>query len=154
MTRRGRLRLASLTLSSLLVLSGTTGCSDDSSRPADPEPTGAFLSEAATPDAEDGLPADFPRDIVPVLDGEVASSDGDAEAGFSVTTNIYSAEAGPVLDQAIAALEDAGWELTDRTDELGFPSASLRLPAGGLVILQAFPSDDDVNLTYFARVDS
>ena len=89
-----------------------------------------------------------------MLDGEVASTDGDADAGFSITTNIYSAEAEPVLDAAIAALEDAGWELTDRTDELGFPSATLRLPAGGLVILQAFPSDDDVNLTYFARVDS
>ncbi len=139
MTRPGRLRLASLALPSLLVLSVATGCSDDSSRPDD---------------AEDGLPADFPRDVVPVLDGEVASTDGDADAGFSITTNIYSAEAEPVLDAAIAALEDAGWELTDRTDELGFPSATLRLPAGGLVILQAFPSDDDVNLTYFARVDS
>ena len=149
MTRPGRLRLASLALPSLLVLSVATGCSDDSSRPDDPEPTGVFLSEAA-----DGLPADFPRDVVPVLDGEVASTDGDADAGFSITTNIYSAEAEPVLDAAIAALEDAGWELTDRTDELGFPSATLRLPAGGLVILQAFPSDDDVNLTYFARVDS
>lgn len=154
MTRRGQVRIASLALCSLIVLGGAAGCSDDSSRPADPEPTGAFLSEAATPDAEDGLPPDFPRDAVPVLDGEVASADGDAETGFSVTTDIYSAEAESVLSEAIAALEEAGWELTDRTDELGIPSASLSLPRGGLVILQAVPSDDDVSLTYFARVDS
>lgn len=154
MTRRGHLRLASIAAASLLALGGTSACSEDSSRPAGPEPTEVFLSEAATPDAEDGLPPDFPRDAVPVLTGEVASSDGDAEAGFSVTTNIYSAEAEPVLDQAITLLEEAGWQLSDRTKELGIPSASLSLPAGGLVILQAVPSEDDVTLTYFARVDS
>jgi hypothetical protein len=88
-------------------------------------------------------------------DGGSAARQGGRQDGRQARWDRHNQERRQqILDAAIAALEDAGWELTDRTDELGFPSATLRLPAGGLVILQAFPSDDDVNLTYFARVDS
>ena len=78
----------------LLLLSG---CSDDGDDgPAQDGPSD-FLGQTVAPDGEDGLPDGYPRDVAPLLLGQSSSSEGDAAAGFSVTTTFSSADTVDVL---------------------------------------------------------
>ena len=67
---------------------------------------------------EDGLPADFPRDEVPLVDGDVVSVSvpDKKEQSFTILLNAGESVPGEVVGDAVSQLEQAGW--TART-ELG-----------------------------------
>lgn len=143
-------RALAATAATLLLL---TGCSDDAGDEPTPDGPSDFLGQTVAPDGEDGLPAGYPRDVAPLLLGQSSSSEGDAEAGFSVTTTFSAAQTVDVLAQAVALLTDAGWEVTAPATG---GAAAERLATtlaldDGVVIIQAVRSEDDVNLTYLVR---
>lgn len=88
-------------MSSLLVL---TACGADTS-------TNDGMDTVA-------LPADFPRDAVPLLDGTVLAATGTAKDGWSITVQ-GKPDAGNALDAAVAKLTDAGFTESSRTNEGG-----------------------------------
>ncbi|MFT4044274.1 MAG: hypothetical protein QM673_14045 [Gordonia sp. (in: high G+C Gram-positive bacteria)] len=59
------------------------------------------------------LPADFPRDQVPLIDGTVLSARGDREAGWSLTVQAPASDT-DVLDRAVHTLTAAGYRETQR----------------------------------------
>lgn len=143
-------RVLAATAAALVLLAG---CSEDTSdEPVSEGPTD-FLGQTVAPDGEDGLPADYPRDVAPLLLGSASSSEGDAAEGYSITTTFTSAGTVDILDRAVALLSDAGWELTSPAtggDEADRLAATLAME-DGVVIIQSVRSDDDVNLTYLVR---
>lgn len=131
-----------------------SGCSDDNAESPDGNAPTDFLGQTVSPDGEDGLPEDYPRESAPLLLSQSTSSEGDGKAGYSVTTTFSSAETVDVLAQAVALLTDAGWEVTSPASE-GAEAQRLATTLGmgedGVIIIQAVRSEDDVNLTYLVR---
>jgi hypothetical protein len=146
-------RALAATAATMLLLLPLSACSDDAGDEPRPEGPSDFLGQTVAPDGEDGLPADYPRDVAPLLLGQSSSSEFDAESGYSVTTTFSSALTVDVLAQAVAKLTDAGWEVTTpASGGADAPVLSTILSLDdGVAIIQAVRSEDDVNLTYLVR---
>ncbi|MFT4088156.1 MAG: hypothetical protein QM658_13600 [Gordonia sp. (in: high G+C Gram-positive bacteria)] len=63
------------------------------------------------------LPADFPTDQVPMIDGAVMAAD--KKAGVWTVTIQARADQGNALDSAVVKLTDAGYTESSRTDNPG-----------------------------------
>lgn len=93
-----------------------TGCTGDDDEPADPG-----SSEPGRPletRGEDGLPADFPRDEVPIVDGEVTSvtEGGAKDPGYALAV-VVDQDVESALADAVGLLEDAGWTVAPGSDD-------------------------------------
>lgn len=146
-------RLLSLACSATLIASLASACSGDE---ADDAPTGpeTFISETADPRGEDGLPAGFPRDVAPLVSGQVSSVSGDAEQGWSINTTVDSSDVEGTVDQAVDLLVEAGWTARPavETNVEGLEQRSLSREGDDLVIIQALPVEDSTSLTYLVQV--
>ena len=93
----------------MLCVALLAGCSGSDGGSADPEPTARPGSPLATV-APDGLPADFPRDEVPLIKGDVASVEkgGPKDPGYAVAI-LTDASRPTAVAKAVALLEGAGW---------------------------------------------
>jgi hypothetical protein len=113
--RRWASALAGLAVTTAVV-GGCTGGEDDlEATPSESAPGRPLQTLAA-----DGLPGDYPRDEVPVIDGEVASADrsGARDPGYAVAILTDESRSAAVAD-AVDLLQGAGW--TARTDAGGDP---------------------------------
>ncbi len=120
-------RLLSAIAATTVVAALTGACSGGGEQP-EPEPSaspsgGAEKGEAPMEVEADGLPADFPREEVPVVEGEVASVKVPRSDNSVYTVLVYPEAETPaaMLAQAVTLLEDAGW------------TAQTELPAGSTV---------------------
>ena len=139
------------------VLSVTAACTGgDSPDPDSPtssaggEASAGAESNAPVQRAADGLPVDFPRDDVPVLEGEVLSASVPTKDSGAFTVLIGVAGDGPVQaqEQAVSMLEDAGWSVKGGTG----PSAPQLLTNGaGQVVVIAAEERDRTTLTYSVK---
>lgn len=76
---------------------------------------GVALLACGSSEPEDRLPADFPREQVPLLAGTVLSATGDRAEGWSVTVQAEVGE-GNVVDDAVSLLTDVGYTEETRTE--------------------------------------
>lgn len=117
----------------LLLALGASGCTG-----SDDPPDAAPSTEPGRPletVSADGLPEAFPRDEVPLVDGEVTSVQGGTkkDPSWSVAVVVDAAPAATVAD-AVELLTGAGWTAT--TDLAGDPPPVQLLNKGkGQVIL-------------------
>lgn len=113
MTSKRRL-VAALTAAAA-VIAVLAGCSSSSDSAGSSAPT-----ESGRPiqtQEPDGLPADFPRDRIPVVPGEVTSVDeGSAkDPGYAVSVLADGSESA-AMQQAVDLLEGAGWKTVSSGD--------------------------------------
>ncbi len=101
----------------LALATTTAGCS---SSPDGEPPTESPGASATTPRGEppveleaDGLPTDFPRDEVSVVDGDIVSvQEPTARSGaYNLLVYVGDIPRRAVVEQAVVQLEDAGWSL-------------------------------------------
>ncbi|MGV9860751.1 hypothetical protein ACWDTD_19150 [Gordonia sp. NPDC003425] len=64
------------------------------------------------------LPADFPREQVPLIDGTALSAQGDRKSGWTLTIQAPATDTN-VLDKAVRTLTDAGYSESQRTNDGG-----------------------------------
>ena len=133
----------------------TTSCSSDSSEASGEPIPSDFISDNAAPQSEDGLPQDYPRALVPVVEGEVVSAEsGDPAGSFAVTISTDDTVVDAATD-AVALLEGAGWQ--NRSDSsIGDGSTPVaqffNMPDGGLVILNVVDVRGDAAVSYAVRL--
>lgn len=150
--RRARAVVATCLVAAMTV---ATGCSSESSETSGEPIPSDFISDSAAPQSEDGLPQDYPRDVAPVVEGEVVSAEsGDPVGSFAVTISTDDTVVGAATD-AVALLEGAGWQ--NRSDSsIGdgtTPVAQFfNLPDGGLVILNVVDVRGDAAVSYAVRL--
>jgi len=90
----------------------------------------------------DGLPADFPRDEVPLLTGgEITSVQRDGKSGYAVTM-VVDPDPADAVAQAMSLLEDAGW--TSATDDRSDPVQVLRKDKGLVIITNTISNGQTV----------
>lgn len=101
----------------LALATTTAGCSSSSEEEPSAESPGA---SATAPQGEppveleaDGLPTDFPRDEVSVVDGNIVSvQEPTAQSGaYNLLVYVGDTPRRTVVEQAVVQLEDAGWSL-------------------------------------------
>ncbi|GAA1145814.1 hypothetical protein GCM10009606_26100 [Nocardioides aquiterrae] len=94
----------------MLCVALLAGCSGSDGGSADPQPTARPGSPLSTV-AADGLPADFPRDEVPLIKGDVASVEkgGPKDPGYAVAI-LTDASRPAAVAKAVALLVGAGWD--------------------------------------------
>ena len=121
-----------------------TGCSGDDD-PAPPD--GSAGPERPLPTmGEDGLPADFPREEVPIVDGEVTSvKEGRAQDPGYALAVVVDAEPEDALEDAVSLLEGAGWE---RRDDGGGALVQVLRRDTDLVVVTSAPSSNRALVSY------
>lgn len=136
----------------LLVVLGTTasGCSGGADQePAESPATSASSGQGEVPTEvePDGLPVDFPRDEVSVVDGEIVSvQEPTAKSGaYNVLVYAGGAPRLAVVEQAVGLLEDAGWSL-ETTIEGSPPAPQVLTKSDGVaqrvIITNSAPGDE------------
>lgn len=151
--RKGVLPAVGLALALTL---GASACSGDE-EPSAPSgaPTEASEGDAPVELEEDGLPAAFPREDVPVVDGDVVSV-SEPNDGNNAYTVLVSFDGTPAeaVGAAVDQLESAGWEAS--TEITGEPPVPQVLSKSGgearRVILTNTPQQELTNLTYSISV--
>lgn len=94
---------------------------------------------------EDGLPADFPREEVPIVAGEVTSvTEGGAKnPGYAVAVVVDGAP-DTALTEAVGLLEDAGWTASAADD----PAVQVLRRDQDLVVVTSAETSGRVLLSY------
>ncbi|WP_395690801.1 hypothetical protein [Nocardioides sp.] len=89
----------------------------------------------------DGLPADFPRDEIPIVDGEVTSvqKGKSDDPGYAVAV-LVDGEPTATLAEAVSLLEGAGW----KAQSDGGGVAVLSKESGQVVVTTSLSSDQTV----------
>lgn len=152
-SRPHRRRAAAL---GVLVLTLTACSGGSESEPTPPSVSDAGGRQVPTQVEPDGLPVGFPRDEVPVVEGEIVSVQEPSEDNPSYSVLIYAGDTPrpAVVEQAVGQLEDAGWELTT-TLEGDPPPAQLLTKTGGVaqqVILTTSFQRNESALSYTVQV--
>jgi hypothetical protein len=114
-----------------------TGCTDSDSLP---QPDGARAPGRPLQTlSADGLPQDFPRDEVPVIDGEVTSvQQGNAKnPGYAIAV-VVDGEPAAAMGKAVRLLEAAGWD--QRSEGSGGRVEVLRKDGGQVILTTAATS--------------
>lgn len=142
-----RTRMAAMAAAVVLGVGALTACSGDddpsSSPSADTDPGKPLQTLSA-----DGLPADYPRDEVPLIDGEVTSvqKGSKKDPGYAVAVLTDDA-ATSAVGEALDLLEGAGW--TARTDAAGSPPPVQVLRKGqDQVIITNTPVNGQTMISY------
>ncbi|TIC79471.1 hypothetical protein [Nocardioides sp. GY 10127] len=141
----------------LAVLAGAlTACSSDGSSTDGSSIPSDFISDSASVIAYDGLPDDFPRDEVTLVDGEIQDS-GESGKGANKTWTavIFSTKTpGGAMQEAIDLLEGNGWELVTTFDEAKPGTQVLTMSGGEVIITYVDLGDGDTGLSYTVSVGS
>ena len=142
LSRRGvGAALLSVVLVSAALLTGCSGGSDPSTTPASQDPGRPLQTVSA-----DGLPADYPRDEIPVIAGEVTSfqKSGGKDPGYAIA--VVTDDAAPAaMSKAVSLLEDAGW--TQKSESNGGQIVVLS-KGTDLAILTTNPTGDRTLVGY------
>jgi len=147
-----RARAAAAACAGLLAL-GLTACSGED-EPDDAQPTSEpipsdFLGDEQ-PDGEDGLPADFPRDTLPIVEGEITGvvlgPDPD-DPEYTVTV-INTQEPREAFDDAVSRLVEAGWEIIGEPDTGETPVGQLLRMGEDDVVVTYVPSRGESGIVY------
>ena len=156
---RAHPRLALSALAAVLASVVVTGCTggDD---PA-PNPSGSAASGSADPSnaplerAEDGLPVGFPRDAVPVVEGQVLSATEPTKASRAYTVLIGLPDSSPeqAKQQAVGLLEDAGWEPVGGSGSSGTDAQLLNKDANQVIVLVG-EQRGNTAITYSVRLST
>lgn len=134
----------------VVLVTAAAGCSGG----ADQESAESPGASASGPQGEapmqvdaDGLPADFPRDEVSVVDGEIVSvQEPTAESGaYNLLVYAGGTPRRTVVEQAVEMLEDAGWSL-ETTIEGDPPAPQVLTKSDGVaqrvIITNSAPGDE------------
>ncbi|MBF4162523.1 hypothetical protein [Nocardioides acrostichi] len=149
------LRRTGPALASIALLAGgvLSGCSsDDEPGKADSSASAIpsdFISDSASPNGEDGLPADFPREAVPLLDGNLGSvvhKTAPKEPDWTVLITVNATPAA-ALDDAIKKLKAEGWVAKTTVDSAGEAPQLLR-NGKGVIVLKATQQSDQAGVVY------
>ncbi len=129
-----------------MTLVSCSGSDDQDPAPPSGSAPSAEPGEALQTLSDDGLPADFPRDRLPLIEGDVASAV--QEDGWTVAVLTDASPAAAVAD-AVGRLEQAGW--TAQTDLAGDPPPVQVLSNGSdQAIITTEQTDDQTLVTYAA----
>ncbi|MCM0621845.1 hypothetical protein [Nocardioides bruguierae] len=153
--RHRRIHLAAAGLALALPLVALTACSS-SDEPGAESTAQAIPSDFVDTDdtevlAEDGLPQDFPRDTVDLIDGEMQSASRDGKGknvSFAVLIST-DASAEEAVSDAISRLEAKGWEAQTTIDDPANPGPQvLSNDEGGQVVLTYIPFQGMSSVSY------
>lgn len=144
----GRLvRLGGPAAALIVALSACSG--GDAPAPAPSSVPTQDASNSPQQVGEDGLPADFPRDTVPIVEGDVVSSRGPSKDfdGYTVLVSVPKLSRAEAVTGAVATLTDAGW--TSKTQVSGEqPAAQVLTRDGATLILVNGTQRGATSLTY------
>ncbi|VXB67121.1 exported hypothetical protein [Nocardioides sp. AX2bis] len=143
----------------VFMASMTTACSGDADPGEQPDPSQSSIpanaGEAPLELEADGLPLDFPRETVSIVDGDVVSvsePNGDSDA-YTLVVTVDAAPADAVM-QAVNLLEEDGW--VSRTELSGEPPVPQVLTLADAdadrVIITNAAQDGTTNVTYSVMV--
>ncbi len=140
-----------------ILIAALTACSGDDEPAEGPASSDAGSRGPAPIEVEeDGLPAGFPREEVPVIDGQVVSVRAPRGRNSTYTVLIYasgSSRAGVVQD-AVSQLQGKGWQAITEVSG-AVPAPQVLTKNGGTasrVILTNGEQRDEVAITYSVTV--
>ncbi len=137
-----RPRLVLPPLAAILASTVVAGCSGGSDEPS-PAPSSSAASGSADATnapvqrGEDGLPVDFPRDDVPVVEGQVLSATEPTKdsGAFTVLVGLPGTPAAEAKEQALELLAGAGWELKSGSGDAATDAQLLTMGAGQVIVI-------------------
>ncbi len=160
MSRRVRSRrtnTANAALPAVLMLALLGGCTggDEPEPDADPSDSSQAPSGDETPlqVEADGLPEDFPRDEVPVVDGQIVSvsaPEGGEDDAYTLLLYLGDTTRVEAVSDAVGMLEDAGWS-SQTTVDGEEPATQVLTKPDGLarqVLITNGLQRDETTLTY------
>lgn len=151
-------RRASLVAGAAVLVAAATGCSGGGDQPtAEPSsPMAGDQRNAPTQVEADGLPVDFPREEVPVVDGDIVSvQEPTVESGaYNLLVHVGDTPRRAIVEQAVGELQDAGWSLATGIEGEP-PAAQLLTKPGGVtqrVILTNSSQGEESAIGYTVEV--